>query len=64
MHGTSPRKHIWTFVAAVHEDNSGSKLVCPCTNTRNSPPPEVPDFVGDDYFCSENYFDYIHLLWR
>ena len=61
-HGTSPRKHIWTFAAAVHEDNSGRPYVCPCTNTRNSPPPEVPDFVGHDYFCdtgSENYYQHI-----
>ena len=50
-HGTNPRQHIWTFVAALHEDNSYRDYVCPCTNTRNSPPPEVPDFVGHDYFC-------------
>ena len=61
-HGTSPRKHIWTFVAALHEYNSNPSLVCPCTNTRNSPPPAVPDFVGHDYFCdtgSENQVQYI-----
>ena len=61
-HGTSPRKHVWTFVAALHEYNSAHTLVCPCTNTRNSPPPAVPDFIGHDYFCdtgSENYFQYI-----
>ena len=61
-HGTSPRQHIWTFAAALHEYNSGPNVVCPCTNTRNSPPPAVPDFVGHDYFCdtgSENYFQHI-----
>ena len=61
-HGQSPRRHIWTFAAAVHEDISNSNSVCPCTNTRNSPPPLVPDFVGNDYFCdtgSENYFQFI-----
>ena len=60
--GTSPRKHIWTFVAALHEDNSAGGGVCPCTNTRNSPPPVVPDFVGHDYFCdtgSENHWQLI-----
>ena len=25
--------------------------MCPCTNERNTPPPPVPSFVGDDYFC-------------
>ena len=61
-HGTSPRKHIWTFVAALHEYNAHPSSVCPCTNTRNSPPPAVPDFVGHDYFCdtgSENHYQHI-----
>ena len=56
-HGTSPRKHIWTFAAALQEYNAYPSLVCPCTNTRNSPPPAVPEFIGHDYFCdtgSEN----------
>ena len=60
--GTSPRKHIWTFVAALHEYNANPSAVCPCTNTRNSPPPAVPDFIGHDYFCdtgSENQFQTI-----
>ena len=61
-HGNSPRKHIWTFVAALHEYNSHRDLVCPCTNTRNNPPPAVPPFVGQDYFCdtgSENHYQHI-----
>ena len=59
-YGTSPRKHIWTFVAVLHEYNSHPDNVCPCTNTRNSPPPAVPDFVEHDYFCdtgSENLYN-------
>ena len=57
-HG-SPRKHIWTFAAALHEYNSPSNSVCPCTNTRNSQHNiiTIPSFVGHDYFCdtgSEN----------
>ena len=61
-HGASPRKHIWTFAAALHEYNSHPDTVCPCTNTRNSPPPAIPDFVGHDYFCdtgSENRYQNI-----
>ena len=50
-HGRSPRKHIWTFAVARHESNTNPESVCPCTNTRNTPPPPVPSFVGDDYFC-------------
>ena len=60
-HG-SPRKHIWTFAAALHEYNSDPDSVCPCTNTRNSQHATVPSFVGNDYFCntgSENPFQYI-----
>ena len=53
------RNHIWTFASALHEHNSQPGSVCPCTNTRNSPPPPVPDFVGNDYFCdtgSRNFY--------
>ena len=60
-HGSNPREHIWTFASALDEiDRVGN--VCPCTNTRNNPPPAVPSFVGQDYFCdtgSENSFQYI-----
>ena len=61
-HGSSPRNHIWTFAAALHEYTSHTSYVCPCTNTRNNPPPAVPPFVGHDYFCdtgSENHFQHI-----
>ena len=60
-HG-SPRKHVWTFVAALHEYNTHRDYVCPCTNTRNNPPPAVPPFVGQDYFCdtgSKDFFQFI-----
>ena len=56
-HGKCPRKHVWTFAAALHEHNSHRSSVCPCTNTHNNQPPAVPPFVGQDYFCdtgSEN----------
>ena len=61
-HGKCPRKHVWTFVAALHEYNSGRNSVCPCTNTHNNPPPAVPPFVGQDYFCdtgSKDFFQFI-----
>ena len=61
-HGHSPRKHIWTFAAALHEHNSHWQFVCPCTNTRNSQVAQIPPFVGHDYFCdtgSENYYQFI-----
>ena len=51
-HG-SPRKHIWTFVAAVHENNSYPDNVCPCTNTRNSQHVTIPSFVSMTTFVTQ-----------
>ena len=52
-HGTSPRKHIWTFAAALdrsfderESENSYLPNFCPC-QTNSEPPP----FVGENYFC-------------
>ena len=49
--GKNPRKHIWTFAAAADEANT-EPVLCPCTNTRNSPLPPVPKFNGNDYNTS------------
>ena len=46
------RQHIWTFVAALSEIGNelrGPVHRCPCTDINW--PFEVPEFVGDDYFC-------------
>ena len=59
-HGHNPRKHIWTFAAALHEV-SGSHGVCPCTNIHNPASIVIPPYVGSDYFCdtaSESHFQY------
>ena len=61
-HGQSPRKHIWTFVAALNEHIAAPWSLCPCTNTRRDPPTTVPNFIGNDYFCdtgSQNHFEFI-----
>ena len=62
-HGRNPRKHIWTFVVAVHEViTGGRKLICPCTNIHNPVSIPIPPYVGSDYFCdtaSENYVQWI-----
>ena len=46
----NPRQHIWTFMAALHENKFLSTGVheCPCAS--NSPV-RPPSFVGNDYFC-------------
>ena len=46
--GSNPRKHIWTFAAALHEGTSYIDENCPCTNTGMQ---SIPPWVGQDYFC-------------
>ena len=46
----NPRKHIWTFMAGLHENDfwRNGEHECPCApNT----PIKPPSFVGNDYFC-------------
>ena len=50
-HGRLPRKHIWTFAAAVDEVHS-NYWVCPCTRSADRRyTGSVPPFIGQDYFC-------------
>ena len=47
-YGFSPRKHIWTFGAAVTDfGNSASR--CPCSSTNWNA--VLPPFIGNDWFC-------------
>ena len=51
-HGKNPRKHIWTFAAALHEITSPyPEGLCPCTNIHNHLTIPIPPYVGNDYFC-------------
>ena len=51
-HGHNPRKHIWTFAAAIHEVTTiHRQALCPCTNINNPASIPIPPFVGNDYFC-------------
>ena len=62
-HGRNPRKHIWTFAAALHEVITGGRqFLCPCTNINNPMTIPIPSYVGSDYFCdtaSENRYQHI-----
>ena len=50
-HG-SPRKHIWTFAAALDEVGTAPFSNCPCTNVHSaSRASHPPSFVGNNYFC-------------
>ena len=51
-YGHNPRKHIWTFAAALDEEATLSNLNCPCINiSHNNDATPAPEFVGHDYFC-------------
>lgn len=49
-HGKEPRRHIWSFVAALDE-TEGHLSGCPCSNTDSERTSSIPPFVGNDYFC-------------
>ena len=51
-YGTSPRKHIWTFTAALGDSrNDSSESVCHCTHPPETDSLTVPPFMENDYFC-------------
>ena len=50
-HGTSPRTHIWTFVAAIDEVSGYYQEKCPCSNVDLTQTAPIPPWVGNDYFC-------------
>ena len=59
-HGQSPRQHIWTFVAAIHENSWRTELQCPCTNPSFGG--TVPPFIGQDYFCDTGSRDFYQQI--
>ena len=51
-HGT-PRKHIWTLMAGLSENNNfdnGSQYSCPCQQGSQQSA-YLQSFIGNDYFC-------------
>ena len=48
------RKHIWSFVVALYEQDSSyvPPYNCPCTNRNVNWPFQTPSFVNNDYFCN------------
>ncbi len=63
-YGANPRKHIWSFAAALDE-TIRDRFVCPCTNSETTlSDTAVPDFIGQNYFCetgSHNAFEFSRL---
>ena len=62
-HGSNPRKHIWTFAAALDEVGTNPYDNCLCTNIHQAAPEsQPPSFVANDYFCdtgSTNHYQFI-----
>ena len=56
-HGTNPRKHIWTFAAAISEGESTARDACTCSNVMiaGTAAVQAPSFVGQDYFCDSGH---------
>ena len=50
-HGT-PRKHIWTFMAGLSENNNyaNGRYTCPCQQGSQQAA-NLQSFIGNDYFC-------------
>ena len=49
-YGSSPRTHVWTYAAALHQFYPGKNIPNTCPSTGGGAGPW--DFVGDDYFCA------------
>ena len=47
-HGHSPRKHIWTFAAAI--DEFREEPACECSHSQR-PGNTPPEFIEGNYFC-------------
>ena len=52
-HGSDPRRHIWTFVAAHNDDirSLPGPNYCQCVRPNDMGIMPPPSFVGMDYFC-------------
>ena len=49
----NPRRHIWSFAAALDEvpERDDTEWICPCTNTTVTFLGRVPSYVGEEYYC-------------
>ena len=64
-HGSSPRRHLWTYAVGLNANpDRYPPLQCPCTVLGTSR--TLPTFLGNDYYCdsgnpSRNTFNNAHL---
>ena len=52
-YGSSPRMHIWTYAAGLSEQLLANNEIhsCPCALVGTSFMPQIPPFVGNNYYC-------------
>ena len=49
-HGSSPRRHLWTYAVGLNANpDSNPQWQCPCTVLGTSR--TLPTFLNDDYYC-------------
>ena len=59
-HGSSPRKHIWTYaVGLTSDDVPYPNNCCPCNCNNTLAPVHKPNFIGDDYYCESGIPPYV-----
>ena len=52
VHGTSPRRHLWTYVVGLNANPLPDYYLanqCPCTAAGSTS--TLPTFLGNDYYC-------------
>ena len=47
-----PRRHLWTYAVGQSETHAHG---CPCSNGGSSSRPNIPTFVGTDYYCESGF---------
>ena len=61
---SSPRQHIWSFVAGLDEVSTIPANSCPCV-TGSTAGNRIPSFVGQNYFCESGItrWNYRSIFW-
>ena len=51
----NPRRHLWTYAAALAESYLFTNWLCPCTRPGYNPS-GIPRFVGNNYYCESGFY--------
>ena len=58
-HGKNPRKHIWTYAAALQENRADSNG-CPCSIGYSGGVDPTSTFIGSHYYCESGLDPGVH----